>query len=449
MIWLYSSPHTLLGDPPADRHRRRRAWLLSGLTALAVPAILGVVAALSGRPWGILIGYALLQIVPLMIGISLVVTATGHARLWLLYLCAPPTLLTALLSVIGPVALAGWALSWCLGVPLLLGVLLSCACAVWVSNQAGTIAREHTRQRPSGPPADLPALQLQQRARLVRLVAAASCGVLNVAVVTFTLLVWPPDRILSAVLGLALLVGAASCLRLEAALLCWLGRPLVALDGQGACATYAGRWALFAPTSLLLPLLIDEQSAMRAGAALMVLLREGSLGPAVRRACARLTSEQAHHLMLSLSLQPGGAGAIRYLAPTLPHQIQDIAATYARLAEEAARPRDLQRWQAALIDRPGITKLIEHGLASDLSRVLVGARDALLCYSYTPTIEDAARNLRQIIPALYGDTTSPILKSDSPTCWPEALLERIVAHERLLGTGQVVGLGPVERGTVP
>src|SRR5258706_14376067 len=97
MIQLYSEPYTLLGDVSANRHSWRRAWLLSGLTALAVPAVLGAVAALGGRPWAILIGYALLAIVPLMLGVSIVVPTTGHARLWLLSLFAPPALLTALL----------------------------------------------------------------------------------------------------------------------------------------------------------------------------------------------------------------------------------------------------------------------------------------------------------------------------------------------------------------
>ena len=269
-------------------------------------------------------------------------------------------------------------------------------------------------------------LRWQNRARVVRLTAAASCGFLAIA----SLPLFRPVG-LGAAAPLALLVAALACLRFEAALLCRVGQPLVAFEGQSARATYAGRWALFAPATSLLPLMINEQCAARASVALMTLLREGSLGPAVRGASSRLTLGQAQRLSLSLSLQPGGAGAIRYLLPALPVPIQPIASTYARLTEEAARPPDLQCWLAALTEHPAIVTLAETGLAPELVVTLADARDALLRHSHS-TSTSAVDRLTQTIDALYG-TMGPTPWCDSRTGWPNLLLARIAAHERLLG----------------
>lgn len=431
MIRIYSDPAGLLDLAATDRHTWRRAWLLSASAVLMGLAILGATASLNNQPWAVMLSYAALAIVPLMIGVSMAVTTTGHPQLWLLYLGAPPVMLTALLSGLGTLWPGGWVLSGVVGVPILLGGLLSCACAIWVYNRRISLAREHMRLRQTGLSADLPALAFQNRARALRFLAAAGLGLLALAT---QLLLWPAALLDGVVIGLALVVCAGACLRVEALALCWLSKPLVALDEQGAWnTTYAGRWALFAPTTSILPLLTDAQPVDRASAALIALLQEGTLGPGIRRACAYLTLAQTEHLVLSLSLQPGGAGALRYLMPALPTQFRGIAMTYAHLAEEATRPRDLQRWLAALHEHPGIIRLSETRLAPDLAQALIAARDALQCYAYDPVVDEAVHHLRRVLPILYSDTSSRASASDMSERWPEALLERIIAHGRLLG----------------
>lgn len=433
MIWLYCAPHRLVTDAPSNRHVWHRAWLLSGLTALAALAGLGVVAILSGHSLVVLVSHALLPVSPLMLFAGIAVGATGHARLWFLYLCAPPATLVGVLSGIGVVWPAARALSWLIGAPLLIGMLLSSACAVWVFNRAGAITREHSRQRSPGPLSDLPVLRWQNRARRVRLAAAASCVFLAIAGLALSRSIG-----LGLVVAVALLVGALACLRFEAAILCRMRRPLVAFEGQSARATYAGRWALSAPTTSLLSLMTNGQCAARSSVALMALLRDGSLGPIVRSASSRLTLDQTQRLSLSLSLQPGGAGAIRYLSPAFPEQMQPIASTYARLAEEAVTAPDLQRWLAALTDHPGIARLAETGLAPELAQALSDARDALLQSSYCPTITRAVTGLQQTIVALYG-TIGRTPESGSQENWPDVLMARIAAHARLLGALRMAG----------
>jgi hypothetical protein len=443
MIQIYSDPARLLDRAATDRSIWRRAWLLNAAVLLLTLVILGAAASLSGKPWTMMLGYAVLVIVPYMLGISIAVTTTGHARLWLLYLGAPLTMLTALLSGLGVLWPGGWALSGAVGVPVLLGVLLACACRIWVYNRVVSLAREKTRQRQAGPPADLPVLTFQNRTRVLRFVASAGLGLLALAA---QLLFWAANLLDGLLTGLALLVCAGACLRIEASLLCWLGKPLVALDQQGTWhATYVGRWALFTPTTSILVLLTNPQPAAQASAALIALFQEGAFGPGIRRACAYLTVAQAEHLTLSLSLQPGGGGALRYLAPAMPAQVRDIAMTYARLAEETAQPRDMQRWLAALTDHPGITQLSGAGLAPDLAQALLAAGGALQCYAYDPVLEEAADHLRRVLPKLSDDTSSPVLADDRPGRWPEALLERVLAQGRLLGAHQLTGFDSAKR----
>ncbi|MBY0494533.1 MAG: hypothetical protein K2Y23_09975 [Cyanobacteria bacterium] len=403
------------------------------MTALAALAGLGVVATVWGHSLVILVSHALVPISPLMFFVGIAVGATGHARLWFLYLCAPPATLVGVLSGIGVVLPAARALSWLIGAPLLIGMLLSSACAVWVFNRARTITREHSRQRSPGPLSDLPVLRWQNRARMVRLTAASSCALLAIAGLT---LVRPIG--LGVVIAVALLVGGLACLRFEAAVMCWVRRPLVVFEDQSARATYAGRWALSAPITSLLSLMTNEQCAARSSVALMALLRDGSLGPIVRSASSRLTLDQTQRLTLSLSLQPGGAGAIRYLSPAFPEQMRPIASTYARLAEEAVIPPDLQRWLAALTDHSGIATLAETGLAPELAQTLSDARDALLDSSYSPTITHAVTGLQHTIVALYG-TIGRTPESGSEANWPDVLLARIAAHARLLGALRMAG----------
>lgn len=428
---LYSDPVALLKRAATDRGLWRRLWLQALIGFLCLLAILAIIALLSGMPTLFLIAYALIPIAFLMLGISVAVTTTHHALLWLLYLGTPITLLTALASGIGLLWPGGWMLSGALGTPLLLGLLISATCAVDIYNRTEHLTREQTRGRQGGPYVDPALPSYQNRARLIRL--GFAIGAVMLACVG-SILLWPADSRIAPLFGLALLVFAGATLRVEATLRCLIGTPLVRTDDQGSWhTTYAGRWALFVPTAALRTLLIDDQTPSQSGAALIALFRDSCLAPPMRRSVGRLTPAQAARVALALSLQPGGASAIRYLAPKLTQDAREIALTYADLAAEAAHPADLRRWLEALNKHPNEGERALSGSTPDLARALVMARAALRCYTYDPVIEAAANCLHQVFPALYGDTLTTATPDDG---WPVALRERIIAHGNTLRTAE-------------
>jgi len=418
---IYSDPARLLAHTLGDGRLWRRAWLANALATLIVLAMLAAAALIGGQPVALISAAAVSVMVPLMIVVSAAITTTGHPQLWLLQLCAPPTLLCVLLAGLGPLWPGAWLLSVILLTPALLGALVACACAVHVFNQGSRLLREEPRRRQAGQPSGLAAPHYQNRARTFRLVvamlAAGLAGLFQLLFVATN----PRDSIL---IGLALLVFAGACLRLEATLLCWLGWPLLMHAGQaGWRATYAGRWALFAPVAALNALLTAEQRPARVGAALHMILHEGCLAPAIRRVVARLTPAQADLVALGLSLQSGGA-AIRYLEPAYARVLPALPLLYARLAEEATRPADMQRWLTVLHGHADVRWHTAPALAQTLATVDL----ALQCYTYDPVIDRAAELLREQIAMLACADDVP----DATGAWPEALLKRVTAQARLL-----------------
>ena len=423
-----------------------------------------------------MVAHAVLAFAPVMVAIGVVVVMTGHAEFWLLYLCSPPMLVIALLCGLGPLMPVGWLLGWGVGTPLFLSVLLPDACAVGVHNRTQDMRREQLRRRAGGPAAEMPALALWDRVRSIRLVTAAGCVLLATAVI----LLFQQDQ-MAYTASFALLVGAAGCLRLDVALLGWIREPpLVVYDEQrhGWRTTYIGRSALFAPLKLVRRVMVPDPAALRpactehrlpraepalsavlslskgpveasrgrtaqgtaldASAALLALLGQSSLGPVVRSAVAHLAPEQAHWLILHLSVQEGGAAAIRYLRPALSQPLHLTVERYAALADEAAKPLDLQRWIAVLTSRPFCAgEQGSRGAEEQRSRgagalqqaqeprrgggvrecgdvgTLDHARDALLSYEYAPMLDVAIGDLRQLIQALYG-VAVPVESREQP-----------------------------------
>lgn len=480
----------LRGEASGNRGLWRAAWLFRLCMALAVLAILGTIAPLTGSSWVVTVAHAVLAFVPVMVAIGVVVMMTGHAEFWLLYLCSPPMLLIALLCGLGPVTPVGWLLGWGVGTPLFLSALLLDACAVWVHNRTRDAQHKQSRRRAGGPVAEMPALALWGRVRSIRLVTAASCVLLATAVI----LLFQHDQMAYAG-SFALLMGAAGCLRLDVALLGWIREsPLVAYDEQrhGWRTTYIGRSALFVPLGLVCQVMAPDLSALRpacvehslsralsrgrtaqgtavdASAALLALLGQSSLGPVVRSAVAHLSLEQAHWLVLDLSLQEGGAAAIRYLRPALSQSLRLTVERYAALADEAAKPLDLQRWIAVLTSRPfcaeeqGSRGAGEQGgggvRGCGDGGTLDHARDALLSYEYAPALDEAVRDLRQLIQTLYGvavpvesrEQPQHLARSETgqskervgagqshsgqtlPLSWPVALLMHVESHRTRL-----------------
>jgi hypothetical protein len=242
--------------------------------------------------------------------------------------------------------------------------------------------------------------------------------------------------------AVAALAGVVGCLHLDVSLLAWLWRPsLVRFDRQRGQwrATFAGRSALFVPSELIRRVLQSSLSTSDKGAALLALLQQGYVGPAVRRASKALSLEQAHRLILHLSLQEGGATVVRYLEPALSQSLHSTLACYAALATEAAKPLDLQRWVMVLTHHlsPHAGNAL-HVEAEGLE-VLSEVRGALLAFS--PAVVDAAiDSLRRLVRSLYNLSPTATSKEEwgaqletLPLTWPVALLFHLEGHrERLL-----------------
>jgi hypothetical protein len=441
IVQQISDPVGWLDRAAFNRSWLRREYVIRIGLAIGTAALLVAIAISSGRTWSLLLAYAALALVPFMIGASVAVTSIGYPRFWLLWLISPPVLATMLLAGLGPLISAFQIIAWVIGVPLLLGTMLSCAGTLYVHARASAAARERTRHRAANPAANFPALAYQNLVRALRIMAASFCAAL---VLLALVLFWQLGAYQIGVLAsAALLVAAAGCLRLDAAFAGWLGRSSLVINrgSAGLRATYAGRWTLFAPKAQVLPLMTTSQTGVGASEPLLALLREGSLGPVIRKYAELLTIEQAYRLVLSLSLQPGGASILRYLQPGLPQLIQPAAATYAAFADEAVRPLDLQRWVTTLTERPGLTPLLATDLSTPVVRVLEHARAALLDYTYTPAHDVAIEGLQRLVDSCYPNLTdddSPhrTHAGEEPTGWPVVLLRYVVAHGQLLYAAQ-------------
>lgn len=345
------------------------------------------------------------------------------------------------------------------------GVVIADLCAMRVYRQGALVQLNNTRERVGGLIAELPTSPHTSRTRLIRFAVAGALIVW--AIVIFLLydqhtILWyfgiplsktqfQASRVLQSLdqegpiiallslqhallkliykepfwLSTAFLFGAAGCIHFDATLLAWLGRwPLVNTQSGYGRATYIGRHALIVPLKSVVQTITPEPEAAAASAALVALLREGCLGPLVRKACTKLSEQQIYTLLLHLSLHEGGASAIHYLEPILSPALRQVATQYANLAREAAKPLDLQRWIALLPrdpDDPAISRFDHH-----TNRTLAHAREALLQIEDTPAMAKGCAEVQELVHTLNHPTKL------QPLSWPIALLLRLEEQQHLL-----------------
>jgi hypothetical protein len=371
-----------------------------------------------------IVGLALIALCIRAMAVSVPIMVTHQIQYWLLYMVSPVIVAASFLLGLYPVTPLAAAVSWLLAFLFGLGAMGVDAGVLWVDRRAQEARRAGRSRRAGGPSAEMPELRLQERLRTLRL--AVGGGSLILATIVLNLSRPVPLFLVATTFA----AWAAGWLRLDALVLCWLRRaPLVACeDGPQECrATYTGRFTLFAPAALIRETIAPEPSPSTASRALLALLQQGSLGPTVRQVAALLPTEQAHALLLHLSLRDGGAEAIRYLRPVLSRSLQYAAACYVALAVEAAAPTDLQRWLQVLSQRHLFDWRLAPGEMQRICQVLALVRDALLCYEYAPVVARAIAELRQLI-----QTPGEASLETEQWSWPHALLRHLETHNERL-----------------
>jgi len=385
---------------------------------------------------------------------GMLLITTQAWRFWLLYLFSPPMLALLLLCGLADTAPAVFIVGWVIGLPFVLGVLLSDAISLVAYKRILHGRRRRARQRSKGPAADLPALRQWLRVRRIRIVVAF---VLIAAAIATPL--WQESGQSALWWAMALLFGAAGSVHVDATWLAYFGKwPLVKYDPQRSDmrTTYIGRHALFVPYYSVTEAITPQPEGKKASAALLALLREGGLGPLVHSLCSNLPEEQRHGLLLHLSLRKGGAEAIRFLSHKsgLAHLVREIglkarnffshkpleqnlpplcqvATWYADLATEAAKPPDLQQWIALLKQAPDPSEIqtFDH----DIRPILARACEALLQYNYAPCITSARQEVADLVEQLYAplaqETPPP-----HPLSWLVALRLHLERREQMAPT---------------
>jgi len=411
------------------------AWLLRGSISVAVALILGLVALLNGQDENYILFYAILVPLFLQICSGIAVIPLGYAQFWLLYAYSPPALSIALLAGMIPVwpdRLIPW-----VGISLtyFVAIFISDACTIWVYKQQVEIERNQERMRKGGVASDLPTLALYQQARQARLAFS---------IVGATLVGWlfnGTGLILLTVLALIAILGG--CLRLDATILSWLPNfSLVEFDPQKQQwqTTYIGRSALFISPKQIEQVIISASSPSNSAQIVVTLLKQGYLGPFVRRAVKNFSFEQGEQLLLHLSLQAGGATAIHYLIPALPTSLLPIARCYAALATEAAKPFNLQQWLTVLANQPlSTTKPLIIYHETTLQQILNSTKNSLLTYTHSTVVEDVFIQLQSFIMAIYGFSNLPNVEiyhtsylKTLPLTWPVTLFFHLNQHRQRL-----------------
>jgi hypothetical protein len=442
-------------DPVAflQTHRtqlNRGIWLPAWRRYLGYTSatLLGLGALMTASGERLVMGWALLALFVTFAAASIPVTLTHQAQFWFLYFFSPLRLVLAFLLGASVLAPAPLFLLMVVGpLPYSLGMMVAEAGVLWVHKCVEQRQGVERQLRTNGPLPDLPELGWQEQVWLVRLVLAGGLGLLVVFGVS-GLFGGPADELVLDTLLLGSL--AVGVLRFEATVLGWLRQaPLVVYD-EALCewrASYVGRFSLIASQRQLGELLTLAGSPTVASIAVLTLLRQGNLGRALRRAVARLAPEKAERLILQLSLRAGGAAAIEYLHPAISPALQAIAARYAILAREAAKPLDQQRWLAALPDAAAPDMQQAIGQAAEVGRTLVEVRQALLCYEPGPLVDRACQGVRRCIQTVEneggraelpdpGDPTCevPVEHRPTPWNWLHALLIRLEEHGAQLRT---------------
>lgn len=440
MIWQqHTDPITFLTQIEQESGWRKLLLIRLG-TSIGVILLLALLALLNQTLWREIIGYALMAFVPLASSIILPVGSSypTSIRFWLTYLVSPPWLLIILLcgllpltacpavSGIGITELASgpYLLIGCVVIPIAVGATVAVAGAVWMYYSVRLREREQLKKLPGGLLAELPHLSLWNRVRLLR-IGLAAMGFLGGILL---LLLYRQE---SLPVVLMAFIFSLACLRLEASLLSWTF-PLVTYDREQTSwhTTYCGRFALFVPQHKISALIApsSERWDDRAAEIVLALLRESTLAPTVRRAIAMLTPTEAHCLLLHLSLQAGGATAIRYLQPALPLTLRPIASQYADLATEAAKPLHLQLWLRVLPKDMGGSNDPSAASVRRLLDTLTQVRQTLLSYEHSPIVESTHHHLQQFVEELYG----PIEPVNLPLSWPVALLRHVESRSKKL-----------------
>jgi hypothetical protein len=385
------------------------AWLWRAATAGGVLVVLSFVARWN-RPYAQEMALYVSSVWVIFHMLSgLVIMTIGQPQFWLLYAYSPPIWMLILFCGFAPLSPVCFLLGKA-GLPLLLGAFVSNVGTLWVYKRVKEIRRDRQRMRGGGSAAELPALAWWEMIRWMRLIAAFGLAIIG-------LLFQDGIFVVAAVVG---------GLHLHVTLAAWIWNlPMVQFDQQRGRwrVTYIGRSTLFVPLILVRPLL--ALSGHDLGAALLALLQGCCLGPIVRGTIRKLSPTQVHDLILHLSLQEGGAGAIRYLEPALPQAIRPAAACYAALARESSKPPDLQHWVTALTNLPSA---IEVGSEADTFQMLYKVRNALLMFTYDQAIDAAIDDLQRFIQPLYDLQLPPprerlITQSETlPLTWPAAIL---------------------------
>lgn len=432
-LWLqHRDPIAFLENQKNSPHRIwRSAWLLRGGMIAGLFILLSIAAVFSEGRWGKMVGYAVLSLMILQILSGLSIMITHQAQFWLLYVYSPPALLAALLCGLTPLSRIWLIIAWGIGLPFLVGALISDTGTLWVHKQLGEINHERERQRTGGVIAALPALIFWRQVRLARL---------SPAILTIPIVLWLFNPEQEALLcGLTISSVLIGCLHLDATALSWIqGSPPVKFNPQQGQwrTTYIGRSALFIPLKRMRRLIASSASFSEASAIIPVLLREGCLGPSIRRSVRELSPDLVQSLVLHLSLREGGAAAIEYLKPAFPQSLHKMADCYGALATEAAKPPDLQRWIAVLTNHCAGGTGITAGCDIDLNKI----RDALVSHQHTDAIDTAITELQSFIQSLYNPTPQIMAGDDEPSVqlktlplsWPVALQFHLKRHRRRL-----------------
>ena len=437
LCWLQHSDPIAFLRQVAQHGGWRRVGLASFGGTIGVMMLLTLLAYLNQSLWREIMAYALLAIIPLAASIILPVVFSHHNRFWLTYLLSWPWLLIVLLCGLLPLTSATnlgtlpYLLMGSLLIPAAIGATVAVAGSVWVIKCLRQAEREMEREqvgKHAGLAAKLPQLDWWNRVRLLRI----GLAVMSVLGGTLLLLLYPRESLPVALMAF---VFGAACLRLEATLLSCFS-PLLTVDAEtgGWRTTYSSRFALFVPQRKL-DWLLARGEGHEAAAIILTLLRSSTLAPAVRRACTTpsVSAAQAHRLLLHLSLQTGGATAIRYIQPALPLSLRPVSERYATLASEATKPSHLQLWLRCLPEQvqtkaqtQAQTATLDRHEPANIGLLLSQVREALLRNEWSAQVDAASGDLQQLIKSLYGAS------QPAKACWPVVLLRHLESHRRRL-----------------
>lgn len=402
-----------------------------GLVAICLGGI-GVVAALAApttRPWAIVTPLLLIFGLTGIFGLITIPTgtltsATVWLSFWYLYGFSAPFLCLLLLSALAATSGPAFVLSLLIGLPLFLAFITVDTAALLVHLTAARAEKRLAQFRLGGPVPHRLEISRQMLVFWLRLIVAALLFLTALALLLVNGQVsWQGSLFLA--------VTAAALARGEASMLALAGLPLAWFDGEKGRwrATYSGRNALFLSASTVTRALRRSGLPARQASILLALLVEGAAGPCIAPGIARLDDREIEAILLHLSLRPGGADALYLLARHLSPAQTRLADVYARLAEEAAHPPNLQGWLRLL---RSLTDLGEEKMPAGVMGVLWQTRVALVASTYSPHMDRAHSALQPFVSDLAGEATGEMDDPWDVAIWPRALLVHLQAHQAAL-----------------